>query len=74
MTTASAHVSPRSIDDTYRNACLAKRTDCSSQGFNIADDLCLSSSLLEEAKVTEANQCLDKSCADIRSCLTAIFQ
>ena len=67
-------ISRRPADDSYRDACLTKRSECEAQGTTFADDNCLLSSLMEEAVLAQANQCLAKSCAEIPSCLRPIFQ
>jgi len=64
----------RPTDDTYRDACMTKRTDCAGQGINFADDNCLGSSLLSDEWLQKANDCLAKSCADASTCLRDIFK
>jgi len=71
---ASASAPRRTADDTYRDACMTKRTDCASQGVNFADDNCLQSSLLSDAWLQKANDCVSKSCADVSACLRDIFK
>jgi len=71
---ASASAPRRAADDTYRDACLTKRSDCESQGINFADDYCLGSSFLSEAWLQRANDCIAKSCADVSTCLRDIFR
>jgi hypothetical protein len=73
-TQAVSSAARRPVDDTYRDACMAKKTDCASQGVNIADDNCLQSSLLAEAWLQKANECIAKSCADVSACLRDIFK
>jgi hypothetical protein len=70
---AEGQLTPRPLDTTYRDACLAKRSDCEAQGVSFADDDCLLSRLLEESMVAQAQQCLLLSCADIPACLRPIF-
>ncbi len=71
---ASSSAPRRAADDTYRDACMTKRTDCAGQGVNFADDNCLGSSLLSEAWLQKANDCITKSCADISACLRDVFK
>lgn len=73
-TQASSSAPRRTADDTYRDACMAKRTDCASQGVNFADDNCLGSSFLSDAWLQKANDCIVKSCADASACLRDIFK
>ncbi|SRR6266545_206001 len=70
---AVTQLARRSIDDTYREACLAKRTECIAQGTTFADDDCLLSALFEETVVMQAQDCLSKACPDTRLCLQSIF-
>jgi hypothetical protein len=65
---------PRSIDTTYRDACLQKRSDCAAAGTSFADDDCLLSPILEASLVAQAQQCLSQSCATVAACLRPIFQ
>jgi hypothetical protein len=71
---ASTSAPRRPADDSYRDACMTKRTDCASQGVNFADDNCLGSSLLSDAWLQKANDCIAKSCADVSTCLRDIFK
>jgi hypothetical protein len=71
---AESEAARRPIDDTYRDACLAKKKDCDAQGAGFADDDCLISSILEQALVMQAQDCLAKACADAKSCLQPIFK
>jgi hypothetical protein len=64
----------RPADDTYRDACMTKRTDCASQGVNFADDNCLQSALLSDAWLQKANDCIGKSCTDVSTCLRDVFK
>jgi hypothetical protein len=64
----------RPIDNSYRDACLAKKRECDAEGMGFADDDCLLSVVLEQAAVMQAEDCLSKACADARSCLLAIFK
>jgi hypothetical protein len=66
-------LTPRPADTTYRDACLAKRSDCEAMGVTFADDNCLGSQILEEALVAQAMQCLSQSCANIVACLNPLF-
>jgi hypothetical protein len=67
---AQGQVTPRPVDATYRDACLAKRNTCAS---SFADDYCLQSALLDESVVARAQQCLSQTCAAIGPCLQALF-
>jgi hypothetical protein len=71
---ASASAPRRQVDDTYRDDCMKKRTECASQGVNFADDYCLGSQLLSEAWLQKANDCIAKSCADVSTCLRDVFK
>lgn len=71
---ASTSAPRRAADDTYRGACMTKRTECASQGVNFADDNCLGSWLLSDAWLQKANDCIAKSCADVSTCLRDIFR
>jgi hypothetical protein len=65
----------RPLDDSFRRACLAKKSECDAQGGStFADDLCLSSQIFEQNVVTEAQDCLTKGCADTATCLRSKFQ
>jgi hypothetical protein len=55
----------RTIDDTYRDACLSRRNECSGA---FTDDHC-SSLLFDDGAVQAAMTCLTRSCAEIESCL-----
>lgn len=63
----------RPIDDSYRDACLARRSECVSQGSSFADDDCLLSPILDPAKVAEAQACLAKPCPEVKGCLGLYF-
>ena len=71
---AEGEALPRPIDDTYREACFAKRTACMAEGTTFADDDCLLSVIMEEAVVTAAQDCLTQSCPETESCLSPLFQ
>jgi hypothetical protein len=71
---AESALTPRAIDTSYRDDCLAKRTDCEAQGVSFADDDCLLSVLLEQSVVTQAQACLSKTCTETPSCLSTYFQ
>ena len=73
-TQATSSASRRAADDTYREACMTKRSDCASQGVAFADDDCLGSALLSEAWLQKANACIANSCADISTCLRDVFK
>jgi hypothetical protein len=64
----------RPIDETYREACLAKKTECDAQGTSFADDDCLISMIFEESMVQAAQGCLSQPCPDAGSCLRPIFR
>jgi hypothetical protein len=70
---AEGTTTPRSVDATYRDACLAKKSDCDASGTGFADDDCLLSPILEEALVAQAQQCLSQTCASIRACFMPLF-
>jgi hypothetical protein len=70
---AEGQITPRPADTTYRDACLAKKTDCDASGMGFADDDCLLSPILEEALVAQAQQCLAQTCANIGSCFMPLF-
>jgi hypothetical protein len=71
---AFAEAPRRPIDDEYRTACLAKKRSCDAAGSAFADDLCLTSQVLDESSVSAANDCLAQACPDAKSCLRQIFQ
>lgn len=66
------------VDPAYPNipevqACLTKRTDCSS-GTSMtswSDDYCLSIAALTASARAEANACLSKACTEVSTCLRA---
>ena len=66
-------ITPRPVDTTYRDACLAKKSDCDASGMGFADDDCLLSPILEESVVAQAQQCLSQSCATIGACFQPLF-
>ena len=70
---AEGQLTPRTVDTTYRDACLAKKSDCDASGMGFADDNCLLSRILEEARVAQAQQCLSQSCANIGACFMPLF-
>ena len=70
---AEGQITPRPADTTYRNACLAKKSDCDASGMGFADDNCLLSPILEDSRVAQAQQCLSQTCANIRACFTPLF-
>lgn len=70
---ATVAATRRPIDDSYRDACLARRTECMSQGSTFADDDCLISPVLDPAKVAEAQACLAKPCPEVKACLGLYF-
>jgi hypothetical protein len=70
---AEGQLTPRPADTTYRDACLAKKSDCDANGMGFADDNCLLSPILEEARVAQAQQCLSQSCANIGACFMPLF-
>jgi len=73
LTQGVGQVSRRSIDDSYRDACMQKRQECEAQGVSFADDDCLLSHMFTEAWVSKAQACLAKSCSETRTCLGEIF-
>jgi hypothetical protein len=70
---AEGQLTPRPADTTYRDACLAKKSDCDASGMGFADDNCLLSPILEETLVAQAQQCLSQTCASIRACFMPLF-
>jgi hypothetical protein len=70
---AEGKLTPRPADTTYRDACLAKKRDCDASGMGFADDDCLLSPILEEARVAQAQQCLSQTCANIGACFRPLF-
>jgi hypothetical protein len=70
---AEGQLTPRPADTTYRDACLAKKSDCDASGAGFADDNCLLSPILEEALVAQAQQCLSETCANIGACFRPLF-
>ena len=70
---AQGQITPRPLDTTYRDACLAKKSECDATATSFADDNCLSSGILEEGLVAQAQQCLSQSCANIAACLRPLF-
>jgi hypothetical protein len=70
---AEGKITPRPADTTYRDACLAKKSDCDATGMGFADDDCLLSPILEEARVVQAQQCLSQPCASIGACFMPVF-
>jgi len=70
---AEGSITPRAIDDSYRTACLAKKSECDATSTTFADDDCLLSRIVEERLVMQAQQCLSQSCAQISACFNPIF-
>jgi hypothetical protein len=70
---AEGQLTPRPLDTTYRNACLAKKSECDATATTFADDNCLLSPILEEGRVAQAQQCLSQSCATIGACFMPLF-
>jgi len=70
---AQGQITPRPLDTTYRDACLAKKSECDATATSFADDNCLSSRILEEGLVAQAQQCLSQSCANIGACIRPLF-
>jgi hypothetical protein len=70
---ALGQITPRPADTTYRDACLAKKSDCDASGMGFADDNCLLSPILEEARVAQAQQCLSLTCANAGACFMPLF-
>jgi hypothetical protein len=66
-------ITPRPLDTTYRDACLAKKSECDATATTFADDDCLLSPLLEESVVAQAQQCLSQTCATIGACFRPLF-
>src|SRR5689334_15648968 len=63
----------RDLDRTFRDACLARRTECQNQGMGFADDLCLTSGVFIADLVTQAQQCLAKACNEVAACIHDAF-
>ena len=70
---AEGQITPRPADTTYREACLAKKSECDATATSFADDNCLLSRILDEALVAQAQQCLSQSCANIGACFRPLF-
>ena len=70
---AEGQITPRPVDTTYRDACLAKKSECDATATSFADDNCLLSRILEESLVAQAQQCLSQSCANIGACFMPLF-
>jgi hypothetical protein len=70
---AEGQITPRPVDTTYRDACLAKKSECDATTTSFADDNCLLSRILEEGLVAQAQQCLSQSCANIGACFMPLF-
>ena len=70
---AEGQLTPRPLDTTYRDACLAKKSECDATTTTFADDNCLLSPILEEGRVAQAQQCLSQSCATIGACFMPLF-
>lgn len=68
-----SQVTPRPADTTYRDACLAKKSDCDAMGVTFGDDDCLLSPILEESLVAQAMQCLSQPCTSISACFNPLF-
>jgi hypothetical protein len=71
---AAGEVTRRAADNSYRDACLAKKSDCEDQEISLSDDYCLGSTLLDESLLNEATACLDRACSDASGCLREIFR
>jgi hypothetical protein len=71
---AAGEVTRRAADDSYRDACLAKKSDCEDQEVSLSDDYCLGSTLLDESLLQDATACLDRACSDASGCLREIFR
>lgn len=70
---AEGQITLRPVDTTYRDACLAKKSECDATATSFADDNCLLSRILEEGLVAQAQQCLSQSCANIGACFMPLF-
>ena len=70
---AEGQLTPRPLDTTYRDACLAKKSECDATTTSFADDNCLLSPILEEGRVAQAQQCLSQPCASIGACFMPLF-
>ena len=70
---AEGQITPRPLDTTYRDACLAKKSECDATATSFADDDCLLSLILAEGLVAQAQQCLSQSCASVGTCLRPLF-
>ena len=70
---AEGQITPRPLDMTYRDACLAKKSECDATATSFADDNCLLSRILEESLVAQAQQCLSQSCANVGACFRPLF-
>jgi hypothetical protein len=70
---AEGQLTPRPADTTYRDACLAKKSECDAAGMGFADDDCLLSPILDETRVAQAQQCLSQTCANIGACFMPLF-
>jgi hypothetical protein len=71
---AAAKAPRRPADDSFRSACLSKRSTCEAEGASFADDYCLGTSLLSEASLEKANDCLAKPCSEASNCLRDVFK
>jgi hypothetical protein len=65
---------PRDLDRTFRDACLARRTDCQNQGMGFADDPCLTSGAFTVDVVNQAQQCLALACGEVSACFHDVFE
>ena len=73
-TSAIDAMPPRDIDPQFRQACLAKRTECQNQNMGFADDDCLLAAAFTVEVVNEAQQCLSKACGEISACFREVFR
>jgi hypothetical protein len=73
ITQGEGQITPRPADTTYRDACLAKKSDCDAMGLSFADDDCLLTPILEESRVAQAMQCLSQPCSGIQACFNPLF-
>ncbi|HMJ56468.1 MAG TPA: hypothetical protein VK540_30585 [Polyangiaceae bacterium] len=64
----------RDIDRTFRDACLARRTECQNQMMGFADDDCVASGAFLDSAVTDAQTCIVKPCAEVQACLSEAFR
>jgi hypothetical protein len=64
----------RDIDRSFRDVCLARRTECQNQMMGFSDDDCLTSAAFIESAVTAAQPCIAKPCAEVHACLRDAFE